>query len=92
MVSLIFKGCDSVLSEQSAFQRCIASCKKVDKLTIDNVDITLEYVNLLHSNLMNQEKFTSRVKHLQLKNLKFTEGSNELQKDFMIGKFCQVLC
>jgi hypothetical protein len=44
MVSLIFKGQESLLSDVSLFSKCISTCRKVEKLTIDSVDINLSYV------------------------------------------------
>jgi hypothetical protein len=81
MVSLAFKGHDC-LTESTLFQHCITSCKKVERLLIDSVDIDLAYVNILHSTLLKNkelgvEKFLSRVKHLTLSKITFLEGQTE---------------
>ena len=81
MVSLAFKGHDC-LTESTLFQHCITSCKKVERLLIDSVDVDLAYVNILHSSLLQNkgggvEKFLSRVKHLTLSKINFLEGQTE---------------
>ena len=81
MVSLAFKGHDC-LTESTLFQHCVASCKKVERLLIDSVDVDLAYVNILHSSLLQSkgggvEKFLSRVKHLTISKINFLDGQTE---------------
>ena len=81
MVSLAFKGHDC-LTESTLFQHCVTSCKKVERLLIDSVDVDLAYINILHSSLLQNkelgvEKFLSRVKYLTLSKINFLEGQTE---------------
>ena len=93
MVTLQFKGVDTLLSKGSLFSLCVQSCRKVEKLSIDSVDITLPYAKALIQCLSEQRKFTERVRHLNLANLSFVpdDPSNDLQRHFIIGTFCQAL-
>ncbi len=93
MVSLIFKGQENLLSDVSLFSKCISTCRKVEKLTIDSVDINLSYVKAFQACLKGQSVFTSRVKHLQICNIKFVteDPTNDAQRDYIIGIFCQAL-
>ena len=51
MVSLAFKGHDC-LTQSSLFKHCVSSCNKVERILIDSVEVDLDYVNILHSSLL----------------------------------------
>lgn len=91
MVSLRFLGSDCV-SKSNLFSNCVLSCRKVNKLEIQETKINLDYVKVIEQcfNNENSARFLGRVKHFILTDIEFT-GDNDMQRDFAVNKFCQNL-
>jgi hypothetical protein len=92
MVTLRFIGNGSIM-QSTLFETCVNSCKKVEKLELEDLKLDLDTLGKISSlfDNANNKKFVNRVKHIILNNIEF-EGNSEIKKDFIVSKFIQVLC